>query len=242
MWETIWSLLAALGGLVVAGGVLTSAAFWLFKKFGEQWLKSRFAQQLEAFKHAQQKEIEEQRYKINALLDRAVKLHQREFDVLPDAWARLNDTYGTALSVVSPIQGYPDPDHMSGPELDAFLSSSELEKWKQDELKAQENKFDYYRKRISVRRWAKAWQVAQDNHFFLRKNGIFILQNMRQQFDQIDQLIWDALIEHQANRDTRPRDTRKATELHKEGEKLLKRLEGEVQSRLWNAESVGPSR
>src|SRR3981189_966761 len=137
MLELITRMLAAIGGVLIAGGVLTTAAFGLFRLFGEKWLSARFDQQLAAFKHAQQKEIEELRYKISALLDRAVKLHQREFEVLPEAWSRLNDAYGIALSVISPFQQYPDLDGISGNQLEVFLESSSLQKWEQEELRKQ---------------------------------------------------------------------------------------------------------
>ena len=52
-----------------------------------QWLDSKFAERLEAYKHQQQRELEQLRFQINALFDRVTKLHQREFQVLPDAYA-----------------------------------------------------------------------------------------------------------------------------------------------------------
>ena len=70
--------------LLLSGGFGATAAWWLFQAFGDKWLAARFDKRLEALRHAQQKELEELRFRINALLDRATKLHQREFEVLPE--------------------------------------------------------------------------------------------------------------------------------------------------------------
>lgn len=83
-------LLKAIGLLVVAAGGLTAIAYAIFKNLGEKWLDARFDERLAAYKHEQQKELEQVRFKITALLDRATKLHQREFEVLPEAWSLLN--------------------------------------------------------------------------------------------------------------------------------------------------------
>jgi hypothetical protein len=61
----------------------------LFKVLGEKWLNAKFEERLAQYKHAQQKEIEQLRFRINSLMDRTTKLHQHEFDVLPEAWSRL---------------------------------------------------------------------------------------------------------------------------------------------------------
>jgi hypothetical protein len=239
MYESLNTLLAAIGGVAVVVTALTAGAYGLFRLFAERWLKNRFDQQLETFRHAQQKELEELRYKINALLDRALKLHQHEFDTLPDAWSRLNDSWGLALSVVAPLQSYPDLDHASAAQLEQFLASSELDQWEQDELRSKSQKTDYYRGRIAWRRLAEARLKSRETHIFLRKNGIFILPSIRKKFDVLDQMIWDALVEHETNltMDAFPRMTDKAVALRGQSDDLLKELEGEVQNRLWNAES-----
>jgi hypothetical protein len=240
LYDTLNTLLVAIGGVAVIVTALTAGAYGLFRLFAERWLKSRFDQQLEAFRHAQQKELEELRYKINALLDRALKLHQHEFDTLPDAWSRLNDSWGLALSVISPLQSYPDLDRMSAPQLEQFLASSPLDLWEQDELKGKSQKMDYYRGRIAWRRLAEAREKSRETHIFLRKNGIFILPSIRKKFDVLDEMIWDALVEHETNltMNAFPRLTQKADALRRQSDALFKELEGEVQSRLWNAESI----
>jgi hypothetical protein len=51
----------------------------------DKWIETRFSERLEAFKHQQNQEIEHLHFRINTMMDWNVKLHQREFDILPVA-------------------------------------------------------------------------------------------------------------------------------------------------------------
>src|SRR4051794_22694874 len=110
MWAVIEPLLATLGGVAVALGLTGAAAFGLFKLVGEKWLTARFDERLAEYRHAQQKELERLRFKINGLMDRATKLHQKEFEALPEAWGKLADANAIVQAIVSPLQQYPDLD------------------------------------------------------------------------------------------------------------------------------------
>ena len=70
-------LLRAIELVVVAGGGLVGIAYAMFKRLGEKWLDAKFDERLAAYKHEQQKGLEQLRFKINTLLDRAIKLHHR---------------------------------------------------------------------------------------------------------------------------------------------------------------------
>jgi hypothetical protein len=78
--------MAYIGNIVFAGAGGAAVVVGLLKLFGEKWLNTKFEERLATFKHEHQKEIEQLRLRINTLMDRTTKLHQREFDVLPEAW------------------------------------------------------------------------------------------------------------------------------------------------------------
>jgi hypothetical protein len=82
-------LLKAAVVIVVAGGGAAALILGPFRYLADKWLTSKFNQRLEQFKHAQQVEMENLRFKIDSLFDRTTKLHQREFEVVPAAWALL---------------------------------------------------------------------------------------------------------------------------------------------------------
>src|SRR4029077_13347880 len=106
------SLLQAIGFIVVGVGAVGTIAWWLFRTFSEKWLNAKFEERLAAYKHQQQKELEHLKFSINAQMDRATKLHQREFDALPEAWARLMDAHGITMNVVSRSQSIIDLNAM----------------------------------------------------------------------------------------------------------------------------------
>jgi hypothetical protein len=61
--------------------------------------------------------------------------------------------------------------------------------------------------------------------------------SIKKKFDQINELAWDALIEHESNKayDVIPRKFTQQERFKKEAEVLMKSLESDVQKGLWNA-------
>ena len=67
-------------------------------------------------------------------MDRTVKLHQREFDVLPQVWSLFNDAYWQISSFMG-FKSYPDVNRMSDVQLEELLRNSSMAQWQKDELK-----------------------------------------------------------------------------------------------------------
>src|SRR5258705_7550804 len=123
------TLFAILGYLLVAATGLTGLGvllLFLFRTAAEKWIGAKFDKQLEAFKHEQQVEIERLKFSISAQLDRATKLHQREFDVLPKAWGKLKDAHGIISELVSRGKTITDLNPMSDPQREDFLEARPL--------------------------------------------------------------------------------------------------------------------
>jgi hypothetical protein len=59
--SSIWT---AFGVIAVAGGGLVAIAYGIFKFLGDKWLNAKFEERLTAYKHEQQKELEELRSKL----------------------------------------------------------------------------------------------------------------------------------------------------------------------------------
>lgn len=240
MKETTKSILEFVGLIFGAGGGVAIVAYGLLRFFGDKWMSARFDERLAAFKHAQEKEIEELRYKINALMDRTIKLHQKEFDVIPEAWAKLNSAHGVVAAVTSALQQYPDLDRIGAAELEEFLEGGFLANWQKDEIRATDKRTEYYRKAIIWHRVSEAREACRDFHIYFRKSGIFVPEPIKSQFVYLDKLIFSAIVEHEINErdEVRPR-LREAVKKFSEAEGLMLALENDVQRRLWSMDRTG---
>jgi len=227
-------LLKAVGVVVVASGGIAALILGPLRYVADKWLTSKFNQRLEQFKHVQQVEIENLRFKINALFDRTTKLHQREFDVVPTAWALLVECKNQVSSVVAAFQQYPDLDRMPPGQLDEFLEDSNfLTKWQREEIKSATQKADYYIKAVFYHRAGQARAACREQHVYVLKNGIFMPRGMKEKFDRISELVWKALVEHEVSTGIVPRMTAARDALDSEGEPLMKALEAEIHGTLW---------
>jgi hypothetical protein len=237
--DMISTVMAWIGALVLAGGGLTAIAFLLFKTLGEKWLNAKFEERLAAYRHAQQRELEQLKFEINTLMDRTAKLHQKEFDVLPETWGRLTDAFDITTAVTSPFQQHADLDRMNDEQLEKFLEGiSFLLKWQKAELRERTDRNKHYFKASSWHKAMQARDACREFHVYLVKNGILIPQPMKSKFTELDGIIYSALVEYELNLQDemipRARDAVKV--LGARGNELLKSLEDDVQGRLWKSE------
>jgi hypothetical protein len=174
--------LKLIGGVAAIGAASAAFAYALFRIFTTKWIETRFSERLEAFKHQQNQEIEHLRFRINTMMDRNVKLHQHEFDVLPETWSLLTDAFFTIEPIALGLQQYPDLDRMSEEYLDDFLDKSPLTSLQKSELKASPDKIRLYSRMKTTHDLNKTIDVYNNFHATLTKNGIFIIENLKVQF------------------------------------------------------------
>src|SRR5262249_2730228 len=133
-----------LAAIAAATGGFGAIIYALFKLFTEKWLNAKFEERLSAYKHAQQRELEQLKFEINALMDRMVKLHQREFDVIPEAWGLLADAFDLARPVALGAGLSPKIDAMAAEQFDDFLDKIPLAAWQKNELRTSSDRTRYY--------------------------------------------------------------------------------------------------
>jgi hypothetical protein len=229
------NLLATIGAVVIGAGAVGAFAWWLFRLFSEKWLNAKFEESLAAYKHEQQKELEHLKFEINAQMDRATKLHQREFEALPEAWARLMHAYGIISSLVSRLQSTPDLNSMNPAQRDDFVQESKLAEWQREAVLGAKDKTQEYRNQVEPFKIARARKASQKFYMHFRSNGIFIREPIKEQFIKLDELMLAALSEHQMNFQHQTREFGSIDRLAAQGETMLKKLELEVQKRLWGS-------
>jgi hypothetical protein len=234
------NLASLIGFGFVSLSSVAALSFALFKFFGERWLSSKFDERMATFKHEQQKELERIKFEINSLMDRRLKLYQREFDILPEAWEKLFRAFALTESVLSKIKTHPNLDKMQHPQLDNFLGKTDLEDWQKDEIRSCVDKTGLYAEYSNLKQISKASDACFDSVMLLKTKGLFIENDLKDEFDAASKLISDSLFEFRMNLQLKlPYDNRLHDTLDKfpkEAPSLIEKLESKLRQRLWNAE------
>lgn len=223
--------------LIMAGGGFYLLIYKALKHLILKWLDSEFEKRLYLLKHEQQKEIENLRYKISALLDRTAKLHQHEFDVLPEIWIRLNDAYSHIRSSVFPLQTYPDIENMSPNQQEAFINECSLQEWQKEELRTIAKKNNYYQYAITWHDINQASKKTEEAYAYLIKHSIFINADLQQKLLMLHGIYSDALMEYKNNEKNAifPRKMDKIDRLINEGEQAIILVEKTIHAQLWSS-------
>lgn len=184
------------GEVVVYGGGSAAVAFLLFQYLGKGWIDARFAERLEAFKHDQAKELQRLKVEVESLLSGALKIQDREFTVLPEAWHKLNEAYSLTSWVLSPMQQYPGVGQMSGAELDEFLAASELLETQKARVRAADHRDrdKTYQDIILWHRLNRAQKAVGDLQKYTASQGVFLPPPLKQHFTDMQPVLWEALV------------------------------------------------
>lgn len=189
--------------IIAYGGGGAAVAYVIFTFLGKKWIEGKFAERLETFKHDLNKELEQVRYKINTLFSRVTKIHEKEFEVLPEAWYKMQNALGRISSFTSLFQEYPDLNGMSLPALEEFLGKSRLHEFEKQELLQAGDKVSYYQNKIFWHELRVVEEAFWDFHNFIIRNKIFLSPDLQEQFTKIDDVMWSAIVErkvgHEAN-------------------------------------------
>lgn len=227
---------SALGILGITAVGAAGVAYWLFRTFAEKWISNKFNQQLSVAEHAHRIELQNLKLDIDRLLDRSVNLHQREFEVLPELWALVVAAFELTQSNISTVQIFADVDQMTDVELTAYLKNLNFEKWKIDKILGADDKKQTYQRLLASYRGERAQEALKELQSFRKKNGIFLQSEIKQDFEKLDTLIYDAFregqLEFQSLTKSTKRDARNRFE--SDARPLLDALEQKVHNRLWN--------
>lgn len=226
-----------LGEVVLYGGGSATVAFLLFQYLGKGWIDARFAERLEAFKHEQAKELQRMKIEVESLLSGALKIQEREFTVLPDAWHRLNEAYSLTTWLVSPMQQYPSVGKMNDMELEEFLAGSELTETQKDRIRSTSkgrSRDNEYQSIIFWHRLHRAKSAVGELQDYTVSHGLFLPPPMKQQFSEIRPMLWNALIAVEVAHEAEAYKMRSEAwkELQAKAEPLYKAIEAAIEQRL----------
>jgi len=234
------TFLELIGRIVFFGGSSVGIAYGFFLFLGKKWIENKFAAKLEEYKTAQNKELEDFRYKINSLFSRVTKIHEKEYEVLPTAWTKLHDAKDHIARLVSLYQEYPDFSRMKEQDIKSVLNGYNWELHEIADLISAAEKNNFFQDRIFWHRLRKAQEVFGDFHSYIERNRIFLSEGLKVQFNQADDLMWEALVTRKVGEEAK--DHKMITEAYKglkeNIESFISSIEELVQERLRYNEAI----
>lgn len=186
--------------LLVLGGGAAGVAYAIFKKFGEAWLDDKFKTKLEAVQHKNNQQLHRLKARVDSMASGVIRLHQKEFEVLPEAWGLLSEAMGTVTWVASPMQQYADVGRMDNAELDEFLASTEFLESQKKLLRNQvdrRERSNEYQRMTDRQRNNKALNTIHLFQDYVSRNVIFLTPELRDKFEEVRKVLYAAVIAKQ---------------------------------------------
>lgn len=181
-------------GLIGIGGGAAVISYCLFQFMGKSWLENKFAKELEAFRHEKTKEIEKLKIEIQSLLSGKLKLQDRDFKVLPEAWSMLNIAQKKLAQTVSPFQQYPDLKNLNKNELNQFLRELDLAPIIKKRIRAASDPSKEYVDAYTWKRIADVRNTIADFKDYVDTHSILMEPTLKAKFSSVAQQMWSSII------------------------------------------------
>lgn len=183
--------------LLAYGGGSTALAYLIFKTLGDRWLDNKFKERLKLVEHGYSVELSKLKQRLDTAANGLNRIHQKEFEVLPEAWGLLDEAMGTLKWVVSPMQSYPDVSRMGEEDWSDFIEGLEaFGKANKRYLFGvhTENRQREYNRLYDAHKNRLAEKAIRDFHVYATRHSIFLPEELRVQFDAIKSLLWSASV------------------------------------------------
>ena len=229
------------GALGLTSAATTAGAFLLFRFLSEKWLTSKFDERLEAYKHAQQQELEQLRLKINTTFDWNAKLNTHEFEILPKLWELTNEAYYSVQDFASQWQQHSDLNKSPPSELDYVLKNSGLPEYQQIAVRTAADKTETFKKFMFWQKYNAVFEKFSAFDRYAISKTVFLQPSLVDLIEQLRQLMSHALAEKETEEryyDPRPGRWAKCDQFRKEGPEIRNQILSAVKDRLWSSSSV----
>ncbi len=230
-----WDAVAAFFGKAVAiGGGSVAVAYGAFVFLSQKWIENTFQARLNALKHAHEKELQRLKVEIDSLLGATLKLQEREFEVLPEAWRLLDEAKSTLAWVVAPMQEYPDLNRMDGPRFEDFMARCELRDIDKQEIRDAHDRNKTYIQKIVWHNIGLVRKAQYALHLYVARNAIFLPMEMKERYEKICSLMISAVAFKQVGHEVEDwkLQTKSWAKLEEEIEPLYQEIEKESRARL----------
>ncbi|MCK5778537.1 MAG: hypothetical protein KAH11_07085 [Rhodospirillales bacterium] len=226
-WQFVWSV-------VGSAGVGSAVTFGLFKYFAKSWMDNKFAERLASFKHNQDVEIQRLRVEIDSALNGAIRVQEKEFDVLTDAWGNLEEAVGWLGGLITPIQSYVDLNRMTDDELEEFLEQTELTNTQKEKIRHAKDKVRLYIDEIHWHRVHRVKKKISEYNILVARLGIFFPDEIHGKLTTMGSQLREHLSGYEVAVESKEHKMRGDVwrKFESETQPLLKEIEALIRSRL----------
>lgn len=178
-------IFSSIGQIVAAGGGGALIAFGIFHFLGKNWIQNQLSKDLELAKA-----------EISLLAARRMKLHDREYIVFPEVWAKLNDAFRSLGEAIISLR---DAAEVSDTELATLVDQGRItEEQRQYILSASDNT-QAFRHVLDFHSLAIAKEKFHEFEESFRANRIFISPEIKYKLDEISNILISARVDRQMN-------------------------------------------
>ncbi len=232
------SITQLIGKVVVYGGGTVAIAYVLFVFWGKHLVNHWFKKELENFKHEKNTELEKLKLKMNTMFNRVLKTQDREYDILPTLWNKLQKLRIEVSRAVMMFRESPDLNKCDEKSLERLIKEEEIPEAIADRLRNEKDKNDIYSKYLDHKQMHQAYKAFLEFDEYYQSNKIFISPELKDKFSQIHTHLWSVWVDRKMSLNDRGSQTDfwgKAHEgIQKKVEPLLNEIEILVQRHLYN--------
>lgn len=223
--------------LVAYAGGSTALAFLVFKTLGDKWLDNRFKERLKLVEHGYAIELSKFKQRLDTAASGLNRIHQKEFEVLPEAWGLLDEAMNTLKWVVSPMQSYTDVSRMNDEDWRDFLEGTDTfnkaDKRRLLGLSSRSRQDEYNRLYDFHKNWL-AENAIRNFQKYAARHSIFLPEDLRIQFDAIRNLLWSASVAKSVGREANDWKLQREgwEKLEQQAEPLFQEIRKAIQDRI----------
>lgn len=223
-----------LGQLVAFGGGAAVLGYGLFRHLASTWIENKFARHLEQLRHVQALELSRLKVEIDSLLSGAIKLQDKEFQTLPEAWVKLDEAFVQVSQLTSPSQVYFELDPLNDVQLEEFLATTSLEESQKDEIRNAPQKTAKYLELTFWRCLSDVREAIADLHSYVERNSIFMPPDLKNHFEKAANYLWSAVRSKESGHNAGNWEMQNEgwEKVKKEVEPLRKTIEESIYARL----------
>jgi hypothetical protein len=190
----IESLRDFVAGIVAYGGGTIAILYLCFQFFAKSWLESWFSKKLQDINHQHELEIHKLRFELDTMLSKKIRLQEREFVILPEAWSKLNAAHRRLIATTSPYQSYPDLNKLSKNELEEYLVATDFAASDKKKIQTARRPLDVYIELVTWKQINDVRKAIVEFKDYVDASGIFLPTSLKENFQNVSTKMWNAII------------------------------------------------